>query len=269
MVAMSNSANPAEFETIRMSPPGSRHPFRRIFPESQVVSFIHREVPFVFFSMLNELVLPHHVVLDFGAGRGRLSEAKGRHLRSMVTFKGRVASVIGVDVDDAVLGNPLLDEAYVIKSDGRIPLPDNSVDVIFSVSVFEHLGDPKIIADEFTRVLKPGGWVCAATPNKWGYIAFGSRLVPNALHAKALSFIEPRTAQDVFPTHYRLNSLRDVRRYFPDSEFENYSFEFNGQPSYNFGRALIARLWLLYMALTPRMFAQSLMIFVRKKGSPR
>ncbi len=48
--------------------------------------------------------------------------------------------------------------------------------------------------------------------------------------------------------------------------FENFSFGYNAQPSYNFGSTLVARMWLAYMALTPRWLAQSLFVFQRKRA---
>ena len=47
-------------------------------------------------------------------------------------------------------------EAY--KRDGTdTGLPDNSVDVVFGIALLEHLSDPKKIAKEIKRILKPGG----------------------------------------------------------------------------------------------------------------
>lgn len=41
--------------------------------------------------------------------------------------------------------------------------PPNSFDVVFSVAVFEHLAMPWIVAEEISRVLKPGGLVFTFT----------------------------------------------------------------------------------------------------------
>lgn len=39
-----------------------------------------------------------------------------------------------------------------------IPLPDASVDVVFSQAVLEHVRQPAQVCREFARVLRPGGW---------------------------------------------------------------------------------------------------------------
>ena len=39
-----------------------------------------------------------------------------------------------------------------------IDLPDNSVDVVFSIAVFEHLSNPSAVLENTFRILKPGGW---------------------------------------------------------------------------------------------------------------
>lgn len=246
----------------------SKNLYGTIFPETQFVKFSRRQDRLLFFSAVNELVKPDDVVLDYGAGRNRFPEF-GAHLNMISTFRGRCARIIGVDVDPVVMDNDALDEAHVLGSDGRIPLRDASVDVIFSYAVFEHLVDVGKVADELYRVLKPGGWLCAWTPNKWGYVGLGARLTPNALHARLLNIAQPhsRVAKDVFPVAYQVNTLRDVRKHFPDDRFDNHAFYYNAQPSYNFGSAAMARLWLVYMALTPDFLAQSLMIFLRKNSA--
>lgn len=46
----------------------------------------------------------------------------------------------------------------ILTNDGSsINLPDNSVDIVYSVSVIEHLSNYKEILFEITRILKPGG----------------------------------------------------------------------------------------------------------------
>lgn len=237
----------------------------RVFPEQRVVSFNRRQGAFVFFSMVSDLVEPGHTVADFGAGRGHQASAGG-HVGRLCRFKGRCARVIGVDVDPVVLENPHVDEAHVIGPDGRTPLADASVDVIFSYAVLEHVADPEAFVAEVRRVLKPGGWFCGWTPNKWGYVALGARLIPNRFHARLIRSVEPggRGAEDVFPTVYRLNTKGAIRRHFGGGGFEDFSFTYNGHPSYNFGRTAVAWFWMAVMAVSPPAMRQTLMVFARK-----
>ncbi len=239
-----------------------------LFPERRITTFSHRQDFFVFFSMIAELVQPDHVVLDLGAGRGRISEFGGPHMRWLGTLKGRCAKLIGVDIDPVVLENPYLDEALLIGQDGRLPVADHSIDLIYSFAVIEHVQDPSGLAAEIERVLKPGGWFCAWTPNRWGYIALGASLLPNRLHARLLNVVAPRDRadKDVFPTKYRMNTRGAIRRLFPKPAFQDFSLLFNANPVYNFGSPVVAALLLLYMALTPAVLAQCLFVFVRKNA---
>ncbi len=52
--------------------------------------------------------------------------------------------------------NPYLDEAHVLGADGKIPLPDASVDVIVAYAVLEHVADPHSATREIRRVLEAG-----------------------------------------------------------------------------------------------------------------
>lgn len=46
----------------------------------------------------------------------------------------------------------------------HIPLPDNSVDVVTSLAVLEHLSDRQKHLQEIYRILKPGGQLLLTTP---------------------------------------------------------------------------------------------------------
>jgi SAM-dependent methyltransferase len=238
--------------------------YERLFPERRFVSFFRRQIRFIFFSILADIITPESVVLDFGAGRGKHVENEFGHMGRLANLRGRVKWVIGIDPDDAVFTNPTLDEAFRMDPDSAIPLPDASVDVIFSCAVLEHVANPGRMASEITRVLKPGGWFCAYTPNKWGYVGMGVRMFPNALHALMVKLANPNgpAAKDVFPTLYRMNTLGDIARLFP--KFRNASFIFNGPPGYNFGSVIIARFWLMAMSLMPYRMGQTLFVFVQK-----
>lgn len=238
--------------------------YQRLYTECRFASFFRRQVRFLFFSLLADIITPESVVLDFGAGRGASSLGEVGHMRAISHLRGRVKRVIGLDPDSAIFDNPTIDEAFQLSPDGSILLPDASVDVVFSCAVLEHVTDPDKVASEIGRVLKPGGWFCAYTPNKWGYIGMCVRMIPNALHASLLRYVAPgtRQAKDVFPTCYRMNTLGAIARLFPG--FQNFSFIFNGAPGYNSDSVLIARFWLLVMALLPYRMGQYLFVFMQK-----
>jgi SAM-dependent methyltransferase len=222
----------------------------------------------IFFARVNALLRKEMTVLDFGAGRGLWAEVESGFKLDLTTIKRRCKKLLGADVDPAVLGNPLVDEAIVLPADGSIPLPDRSVDMVVSWAVFEHLSDPARTAAELRRILRPGGWICAWTPNKWGYVSVGARLIPNHLHARVLGRIHPtsqRRESDVFPTLYKLNTLRQLRSYFPPPHFEHFSYPFNGEPTYHANSLLLARAMDIVAKLTPDYFAKTLHVFIRKR----
>ena len=244
---------------------------QRFFPEVAAGGFSRVDGTVALFSRVQALVDPGSVVVDFGAGRGRGSfEDPVPYRRGLRTLKGKVARVIGVDIDDAVLGNPSLDEAVLWDPSGPIPLADASVDLIVSEATFEHIADPGPVTAELGRILKPGGWICARTPNRWGYIGIGANLVPNRWHVAWLRHLQPHRQEiDVFPTTYRLNTRGALRRYFPEPDFRHCTYGHHGEPAY-FGSSGIAwSMVLILQRFTPEAMAPMLMVFIQKgAGGP-
>jgi len=239
-----------------------RH-FDSLYPEVAISGFSPIDHRIVFFTLVNSLLSPTDRVVDFGAGRGRWTETETGYRAELTNLKGRCAEVIGVDVDPAVLSNPSVDKALVIGEDGSIPLADESVDLIVSWAVFEHVRDPVAVAAELDRLLKPGGWICGWTPNKWGYIGVGARLVPNGVHAGWLKRLGVRRQEkDVFPVCYRMNTRRAIGELFP--HYMNNTFVHTGRPSYHGGHEALARLIRLYGKLAPSGMGQALHVFLQK-----
>lgn len=159
-------------------------------------------------------IRPEHVVLDVGAGAGIVEH---------MNFKGRVAKICGVDLDERVVDNPMLDEGRVCDA-ASIPYPDEMFDVVFADNVLEHLAEPEIVFKEIARVLKPGGVFLFKTPNKWHYVPTIARLTPHGFHERVNRW-RGRVAADVFPTLYRANSAGGVRRIAGETGFEVVSIE--------------------------------------------
>jgi len=102
--------------------------------------------------LLAPMISADATVLDFGCGAGFLA--------CEVCRLG--ADVVAVDVSAGTLAcarvlNP--GPNHRLNHDGRLPLADQSVDLVYSIAVFQHLDPtewPAYLAD-FARVLRPGG----------------------------------------------------------------------------------------------------------------
>ncbi|MEM6728624.1 MAG: methyltransferase domain-containing protein [Pseudomonadota bacterium] len=239
----------------------------QLYPETNAGGFSRIDQRVNFYVRVAALLEDDHVVVDFGAGRDKFEGKERGFKRFLTRSPSRVGKLIAVDVDPAVMTHPYADEKYVIDETGRLPLPDESVDVIVAYAVFEHIENPKQAIREMERVLKPGGWICAWTPNKWSYQAIGARIVPNRFHARVLDYVGKgmREDEDVFPTFYRMNTLGDLKRLFPRSRFNNYSFCLNGGGGYNFGQVWMGRVWQFWNWMMPPNLRQFVHVFVQKQ----
>jgi ubiquinone/menaquinone biosynthesis C-methylase UbiE len=91
-------------------------------------------------------------VLDLGCNRGYLLHSFLQHENF---------NAIGADLVSYYLKDARRDFGDIIQfiqtTPTTIPLPDNSVDVVYTIDTVEHLSQPKEIFMEVFRVLKPGG----------------------------------------------------------------------------------------------------------------
>lgn len=238
----------------------------RMYSEAAASGFSHHDQEVCFFTQVAALLRASDTVLDFGAGRGEwFQDDPVLYRRHLQNFRGRCTHVDGCDVDPAVLDNPTLDRALTFEPGGPLPYEDGRFDLVVSRYVFEHLPDPEWAARELLRVTRPGGWICAVTPNRFGYVALLSSLVPNRLHASVLKSVQPdRKSIDVFPTVYRLNTPAAVRRHFGAQADVHYYRE-SAVPSYHFCKPLIFRGLQFLHWLLPSFLGTGLYLFMRKR----
>jgi SAM-dependent methyltransferase len=87
---------------------------------------------------------------------------------------------VGAGLEATTAANVVRTDAFVYALDAldavadvhRLPFPDGSFDLVFSIAVFEHLHSPWLAAREIARVLRPGGRVfvlCAFFQQLHGY----------------------------------------------------------------------------------------------------
>ena len=164
----------------------------------------HQRDPVItFLQHVQKYVKDDSVILDLGAGAGELNK---------YNFKGGKRKIFGIDLDRRVGSNQTLDFG-VIGDGNALPFKDKSFDLIFCIYVLEHVEKPAAFAAEISRVLKPGGVFMALTPNKFHYVPLIARLTPTWFH-KFFNELRGRDSEDTFETFYRLNSERDIRRWF-------------------------------------------------------
>ncbi|MEO5869831.1 MAG: class I SAM-dependent methyltransferase [Gemmatimonadaceae bacterium] len=157
------------------------------------------------------LVRPDHRVLDLGAGRGIIPQ---------MNLQGVVAHVTGVDPDPCVAENPYLDEAVVLPDPRQgLPFPDASFDVVMTSNVLEHVEAPSQLFREVWRLLRPGGLFVSKTPNRGHYVALIASATPHGFH-EWINGRRGHSAEDTYPTLYRANTRRAVRRLAEEAGFE-------------------------------------------------
>lgn len=239
---------------------------RKYYPESAIDNFSHVDGTLMMFSYVASILKESDVVLEFGAGRGaNISECKSNYVRRLQTLKGRCARVMGCDIDPVVMQNPYLDEARIQEINGPIPYDDATFDLVVSSWVFEHVENAEQMASELLRVTKPGGYIVARTPNKYGYIALASRLFASDNHARLLTKIQPeRKSIDVFPTVYKMNTKKDLTKLFGERA-EIYISCISADPSYHFNNSLLYGLFKTFHKIMPDRLAPIMNVFIRKR----
>lgn len=237
------------------------------YPEVDISGYTSIDGTVEFYARINSLINDSMTVLDFGAGRAAWNEddpcAYRKALRNM---KGKAMKIVGCDVDEAIHDNSSVDEKIIIEIGKSLPFEDNAFDLIISDYTFEHVANPEEVANEFYRILKPGGWICARTPNKYSYISIITRLIKNSFHTRILKHAQPERKEiDVFPTTFKLNSIKDISKNFDKNRFNNHTYRYEAEPSYYFNNKYIFLIMMLTNKFLPAVLKSNLFIFLRKK----
>lgn len=235
--------------------------YESAYPEIAAGGFSAIDGTVQFYTRINALIRPNMTVLDLGAGRSTLAEYPATE--ALATLRGKVAKVIGIDVDAAVLDNPVVDQAMVY--DGvTLPLDDASIDLIVCDFVLEHVAQPDVFVGEIHRVLKPGGWFCGRTPHLFSLAVLAASLTPNRYHVSVLTKAQPdRLAEDVFPTVYKLNTRRAISTHF--RAWKNASYTCTAEPAYHFNSRILLKLMQVYQYVKkPFLGGEVLMVFVQR-----
>ena len=133
-------------------------------------------------------------VVDFNGYRGqRLVEVGCGIGTDLVRFARGGARVIGLDFSEtagslarANLEKHAVKGSVVVGDGGKLPLPDDSIDVFYAHGVLQYSADPRAIVTESQRVLRQGGTAIFMVYNRVSWLMALSRVMKVGLeHADA------------------------------------------------------------------------------------
>jgi SAM-dependent methyltransferase len=237
----------------------------RMYPEVEFGGFSRVDGSIAFLVRAHAVAPEKGLVLDVGCGRGEGIEDESAFRARLCDFRAAGRKVIGIDVDEAAVGNPLMDEVRLMEPGKPWPVESESIDLAISRSVIEHVVEIERFFSELARVLRPGGIFAAHTTNKLSYPGLASSLIPNRWHIKALALMQPnRKDRDVFPTVYQCNTVWKLRGALKSVGLQGVVFGIEAEPSYLQFSQLSYALGAVLHPLIPSVFSSRLVIFARK-----
>ena len=162
--------------------------------------------------MVAENLSPGMTAVDIGCGDGAVQPFPWeRHPK---------VRLIGLDPDPAAESNPALDVFRLLEPGRPWPIEAETADIVLARYVLEHVSDPGAFLAEARRTLKPGGRLLFLTPNRRHPAMLVSAALPLAWKRRLLAGTRGTAADDVFETHYRMNTPQALARLLRKAGFE-------------------------------------------------
>lgn len=164
-----------------------------------------------YFEHVEKLIRPQNRILDIGCGKEFLMSwlRPDLYQRWSASIVDRT-TIFGVDPFLPSLSQNASPRTACAFAE-HLPFSASSFDLVMANMVVEHLPDPDAVLREVFRVLQPGGAFLFHTPNLQAPPIMVSNVLPHSIKRLLVPLLEGgRSEEDVFPTHYRLNTGREI-----------------------------------------------------------
>lgn len=162
-------------------------------------------------------------VLDLGCGAGGIMES---------IYDTKVVK-IGVDIDLSSLNRHRDGGFQLICANAcALPFDSHSFDLVVSSWMLEHLSSPLSVFLEISRVLKKDGHFLFLTPNRYNFVTFINRSIPNHSQGWLVKHIYNREEEDTFRVKYQANSTETLKKLAQSSQMEVIDLHLIDDPTY-------------------------------------
>jgi 2-polyprenyl-3-methyl-5-hydroxy-6-metoxy-1,4-benzoquinol methylase len=151
----------------------------------------------------------HGCVLDYGAGIGNLT----RRLWDLRRFQ----AISGADIQPRPQDLPAAISWYCLDLNDAGVIPSSGFELVIAAEAIEHLENPRAVAREFYRILKPGGTLILSTPNNESFRSLLALLI----RGHFIAFDDT-----CYPAHITALVRKDLTRILGESGFSDVRFEF-------------------------------------------
>lgn len=164
------------------------------------------------------------VVVEIGAGKGLC--------KHVAKIRNNVKVLLGVDPSDNIEVNP-----YVHKRIKQFfedaEIESESVDLIYSIYVMEHIEKPEKVIEKAYNILKKGGKMYFITPNRKHYFVCISKIAESLRFKKIWieKFMHLKVNTDLgFESYYYLNDEVTIKNLSEKYKFKTCSIIFIDSP---------------------------------------
>ncbi len=175
--------------------------------------------PDIYYEALVKKVIDNQVNwLDVGGGKAifpnnlKLSKIVARQAKKLVV----------VDPSKTVFNNPFAHEKICASIENFES--KQTFDIITLRMVAEHIDAPDKLIQKLDKLLSPDGIVIIFTVYLWSPVTIISKLLPFKLHYPIKKIFFGGEKEDTFPTHYKMNTRKTLRKLFQDYGFKESYF---------------------------------------------